>query len=318
MNQKGKWEQGIAVILLVVLLAWIAYAEEIEQKIEEIVSPEEKPIEPAQFPEPTPTPEPEPLPPIDEEKPIPEPEPLPPEPIPLPPTPIPQIQIVSPMQAETIQETLIVIPKFNYPKEFSNASFEIKNENYSFTQELLEQNSWIGEWDSTLAQNGEFTLYVNGCIQAECTQNNVNFFVENKLEPIPIPIDENELDENNVDENFPQQDENFPVPPTEQKFSIIPSNVLTAMNVFDLNGEQIASSSEKIELSKGAYNATLSFIESEIKGMEIQEFDVSKDFTFVEVFEDFNIEKSALGLDENSLILKTIAIIHFQPKPNAH
>ncbi|MDO8627739.1 MAG: hypothetical protein Q7K42_04690, partial [Candidatus Diapherotrites archaeon] len=302
MNQKGKWEQALGVILLIVLLAWVAYADEIEQKVEEITQPpaEEKPIDVPIVPEPEPIP---PELPIDDEKPIPVPEPDP-DPIPVPPTPIPQIDVVSPMEAEIISGTMIVISKFNYPEQFSNASIEIKNENYSFTQELLEENSWIGEWDSTLAQNGEYSLYVNGCIEAECTQNTVNFFVENKFIPIPVPIDENELDE-----NFPAPvDENFPEPPTEQKFSIIPSNVLTAMSVYDLNGEQIASSSEKIELQKGTFNATISFIESEIKGIEIQEFDVSNDFTFVELAQDFNVEKTLIGLDENSFVLKTIAL----------
>ncbi|MDO8537587.1 MAG: hypothetical protein Q7S21_01760 [archaeon] len=295
MKQEGKWEQGAAVILLIVLLAWVAYAEELNQTINEITQPEPTPS-PKPNPEPLP-PTPEPLP-TDDEKPVPIPLPEP-SPEPVPPSPIPQIDVASPLEGEEIHGILIIIPKFNYPKEISRAWIEIQGENYSFEQELERNKHFIGEWDSTLAQNGEFRLLVNGCIEKECTQKTINFFVKNKIEPIPVP-------EPTDDEN--QTDENLPLPPIEQKFTIIPSNVLSLMSVFNLNGEEVASSSEKIELHKGTYNAKFSFIQSALHGMTIEKFDVQKDFTFVEVKEDFEIEKSIIGLDENSSILKTIAL----------
>lgn len=288
MNQSGKLEQGIAVILLIVLLAWAAYAEELNQVVNEIAQP---PAEtPIVTPE-TPAPNPEPIPPT-EPIPIPEPSPQPePEPVPVPPTLIPQIEIASPLEGETITGTLILIPKFNFPEQISQANFQVLGESFSFQQDLLKENNFIGDWNSETASNGDYRIIVHGCIEQECTDNTVNIVVKNEIpepEPIPIPVP----DENQVE---------------EQKFSIIPSNITAGLNVFDLNGAQIASSSEKIELQKGIYNATLSFIDSPIKGMEINSFNVENDFTFVQIKEDFELDKTTLGLDENSFIIKTVA-----------
>ena len=179
MSKKANISQNIAVLLTIMLLAWVAYAQEIEQKVQELgkgpqikkngqstIYFNETDAKTEIVSETT-------------QKPI---EPLPPEPLPPTPSPIPQIEIASPLEGETISRTLIVIPKFNYPEEISVASMQVLGENYSFEQGLVEKNSWIGEWDSTLAENGEFRLLVDACIETECTQKTVNFFVENKTD----------------------------------------------------------------------------------------------------------------------------------------
>jgi len=305
-------DYGKTIILLILLMAYFAIAEEISSPQDSQV-PEQTPgIEdgsalpqepPAQetgpgITEDTSLPENAEQPPAADESPLVIPEP--------PTAPSHEIAIVSPLAGQTVNGAVILIVAVSGSEECATVKANDAEQAIAFEGQACQENNYIIDWNSEQAANGNYEISARACNAENCVEEKIPVIVENALQ---LPSETAQETEPGIaDTNQPTIPET-PGPESEggesEEFFVKGSGGFSMLALKDLNGELVNSGSELVKAKKGNYNASIAFIEGAVKEAELENVLIDSNQTLLEIDEE--IEESGLESPEG-FFLQIIAI----------
>ncbi|MFH1391148.1 MAG: hypothetical protein ABIH20_02435 [Candidatus Diapherotrites archaeon] len=189
---------------------------------------------------------------------------------------IPEIIFVSPIEFQVLSGLDVIIVSLQNFGEITSQWFEINGTQIDGT---LSENTITAEINTAEFDNGVYDLEANACTEVACYSELISITIENEL----------------VEEQ-PSEDTNNTIGPSlviiddSSLFTVVPSNVSAALSVFDLNGNLVDSSTEQVQLDEGTYNANLTFLETQLNTITINELVIDSDVTLIEVDESISLD----------------------------